>query len=67
MARLPEQIHRERPSRRRDTKRVIKPTGKFIPERRIHVTTQRSPASVTKINPDEMKPILPEMTYIPPQ
>jgi hypothetical protein len=68
MAREPKYpLEQQRPRRRRDTKSVIKPEGKFIRERNIHITTQRSPYSVTKINPEEMKPILPEMPYIPPQ
>ena len=56
-----------RPRRSRDSQLVIKPEGKFIRERKIHITSQRSPESVTKINPEDMKPILPEMPYIPPQ
>ena len=68
MARLPKYRPEEQPvKRQKDTKSVIKPEGKFVRERKIYVTTQRSPRSVTKINPDEMKPILPEMPYIPPQ
>jgi hypothetical protein len=67
MAREPKYPLEEQRPRRRDTKPVIKPEGKFIRERRIHITTQRSPKSVTKINPEDMKPILPEMPYIPPQ
>jgi hypothetical protein len=60
-------LEEQRPRHRPDTKPVIKPEGKFVRERKIHITTQRSPKSVTKINPEEMKPILPEMPYIPPQ
>ncbi len=68
MARIPEYpLPQQRLRRRRDTKPVIKPEGKFIRERKIHITTQRSPENVTKINPEDMKPILPEMPYIPPQ
>jgi len=68
MARLPKYSVEERLSRRqKDTQTVVKPEGKFIREQKIRVTTQRSPQSVTKINPDDMKPILPEMPYIPPQ
>jgi hypothetical protein len=69
MAREPKYPREEQRSRRhhRETTPVIKPEGKFVRERRIHITTQRSPHSVTKINPEEMKPILPEMPYIPPQ
>ena len=40
-----------RPRRPLDWKGVIKPEGKFV----------------RKINPEDMKPILPEMPYIPPQ
>ena len=68
MARIPKYpFEEQRPRRRRDTKPVIMPEGKFIRERKIYVTTQRSPENVTKINPENMKPILPEMPYIPPQ
>ena len=67
MAREPKYPLEEPRRRRGDTKPVVKPEGKFIRERKIHITTQRSPKSVTKINPEEMKPILPEMPYIPPQ
>jgi hypothetical protein len=68
MARVPQYpLEEQKPQQRRDSKPVIKPEGKFIRERKIHVTTQRSPKSVTRINPEEMTPILPEMPYIPPQ
>jgi hypothetical protein len=68
MAREPKYpLEQRRPRHRRDTQPVIKPEGRFIRERAIHITTQRSPHNVTKINPEEMKPILPEMPYIPPQ
>ena len=68
MAREPKYPSEEqRPRRRRDSQPLIKPEGKFVRERRIHITTQRSPHNVTKINPEDMKPILPEMPYIPPQ
>ncbi len=68
MAREPKYpLEDRRPRHHRETKPVIKPEGKFSRERTIHITTQRSPKSVTKINPEEMKPILPEMPYIPPQ
>jgi len=67
MARVPRYPLRERPrARRRDDQAVIKPSGRFIRERKINITTDRSPNSVTSINPDDMKPILPEMIYIPP-
>jgi hypothetical protein len=68
MARLPNYpLEEQRPRRRRDTTTVIKPEGKFVRERKIRIMTQRSPQSVTRINPEDMKPILPEMPYIPPQ
>ena len=68
MARQPKYpLEEQRARNHRDVKPVIKPEGRFIRERNIHITTQRSPHSVTKINPEEMKPILPEMPYIPPQ
>ena len=67
MAREPKYPLERHPRQRRDTQPVIKPEGRFIRERAIHITTQRSPHNVTKINPEEMKPILPEMPYIPPQ
>lgn len=67
MARVPEFPY-QAPHRRhrRDTKPVIKPEGKFIRPYKINIATDRSPESVTRINPDDMKPILPEMPYIPP-
>jgi hypothetical protein len=70
MARQPKYSIEERRSRRikdTETEAVAKPEGKFVREKKIHITTQRSPHSVTKINPEDMKPILPEMPYIPPQ
>lgn len=70
MARQPKYSIEERRSRRprnTEAETLVKPQGKFIREKKIHVTTQRSPQSVTKINPEDMKPILPEMPYIPPQ
>ena len=67
MARITYPFQEQKQRQRKDVKPVIKPEGKFIRERKIHVTTQRSPKSVTKINPDDMAPILPEMPYIPPQ
>jgi hypothetical protein len=45
---------------------VIKPEGKFKRPHNINITTDRTPGSVTSINPEDMKPILPEMPYIPP-
>jgi hypothetical protein len=45
---------------------VIKPEGRFVRETKIRVATDRSPQSVTSINPENMQPILPEMPYIPP-
>jgi len=67
MARVP-QVPYEEPHRRHqpDIKSVVKPEGKFKRASKIHLTTERSPESVTSINPDDMKPILPEMPYIPP-
>lgn len=66
MARIPDYPLAEPRRRRRDTTAVIKPEGKFIRPHKIRITTDRSPESVTSINPDNMKPILPEMPYIPP-
>jgi hypothetical protein len=67
MARVPEFPHRA-PLRRhqRDSRPVIKPEGKFMRPSPISIATDRSPESVTRINPEDMKPILPEMPYIPP-
>jgi len=67
MARVPQVPYYE-PHRRHqpDTSPVIKPEGKFKRPHDIHINTDRSPESVTRINPDDMKPILPEMPYIPP-
>ncbi len=67
MARVPQVPYRELQKRHRpDVKPVIKPEGKFKRPHDIHITTDRSPEDVTSINPDDMKPILPEMPYIPP-
>jgi hypothetical protein len=67
MARLPELPYQEqRRRRRRDTASVMKPEGRFKRPHRINITTDRTPESVTSINPDDMKPVLPEMPYIPP-
>ena len=67
MARVPELPYQEpRRRRRRDTASVIKPEGKFERPHSINITTDRTPESVTSINPEDMKPILPEMPYIPP-
>jgi len=67
MARVPQLPYREPHRRRqRDTTTVVKPEGKFKRPYKISITTDRSPESVTSINPDDMKPILPEMPYIPP-
>jgi len=67
MARLPQLPYREpHKRRRRDTRSVIKPEGKFKRPYKISIKTDRSPESVTRINPQDMKPILPEMPYIPP-
>jgi len=58
----------DEPKRRhkRDTEKLIKPEGRFIPETRVRPVTDRSPRSVTKIRPEDREPILPEMPYIPP-
>ena len=61
---LPEQAPRKR--HQRETKPVVKPDGKFERPYTISITTDRSPRSVTSINAEDMKPILPEMPYIPP-
>jgi hypothetical protein len=67
MARVPQSPYREPQKRhQRDTKSVIKPEGSFKRPSKIHIRTDRSPKSVTSINPEDMKPILPEMPYIPP-
>jgi hypothetical protein len=67
MARVPQLPYREPHLRhQRDTSAVIKPEGKFKRPHKISINTDRSPESVTSINPDDMKPILPEMPYIPP-
>jgi|SwirhisoilCB2_FD_contig_71_6800309_length_1397_multi_4_in_0_out_0_3 hypothetical protein len=67
MARVPQQPY-EPPHRRhrRDAQPVIKPEGKFKRPYKISITTDRSPDKVTSINEEDMKPILPEMVYIPP-
>jgi len=66
MAKLP--TDDPKPARRQpDTKRVIKPEGKFKRETdKPRLVTDRSPRSVTAIRPQDMEPILPEMPYIPP-
>ena len=67
MARVPEFPYREQHRRhQRDSRPVIKPEGKFKRPYQINIATDRSPESVTSINPEDMKPILPEMPYIPP-
>jgi hypothetical protein len=66
MARAPEFPYPPKTRHHRDTQHVIKPEGKFKRPSKIHITTDRSPESVTSINRDDMKPILPEMPYIPP-
>ena len=67
MARVPQLPYRE-PQRphHRDTNSIVKPEGKFKRPYKISIKTDRSPESVTSLNPDDMKPILPEMPYIPP-
>jgi hypothetical protein len=67
MARVPQSPYpAPRKRHQRETKGIIKPEGKFQRPHRISITTDRSPRQVTNINPDNMKPILPEMAYIPP-
>lgn len=67
MARVPKIPFREvRERHHREIAKVVKPEGKFVRPHRIAVRTDRSPESVTRINADDMKPILPEMIYIPP-
>ena len=67
MARVPQFPYREPRKRHlRETKPVVKPEGKFKRPHKINITTDRSPKNVTSINPEDMKPILPEMPYIPP-
>jgi hypothetical protein len=67
MARRPE-ITDQPPQKRheRDREPVIKPEGKFKRPHKISIRTDRSPEDVTRINPKDMRPILPEMPYIPP-
>ena len=66
MARLPDIPYQPRKRHQRDTKPMVKPEGQFIRPHNISITTDRSPEKVTSINPEDMKPILPEMIYIPP-
>jgi hypothetical protein len=67
MARVPHLPYGEpQPRHQRDTNSIVKPEGKFKRPYKISIQTDRSPESVTSINPDDMKPILPEMPYIPP-
>jgi hypothetical protein len=66
MSRVPELPSRLRGRREPDTRPVITPTGRFKRNGKFSLTTARSPESVTRINPEGMKPILPEMLYIPP-
>jgi hypothetical protein len=66
MARVPQLPHRPHKRRERDANPVIKPEGKFVRPHKIRLTSDRSPESVTSINAEDMKPILPEMPYIPP-
>jgi hypothetical protein len=67
MARVPQLPYQEyRKRHQRDIRPVIKPEGKFTRTHKINITTDRSPETVTSINPEDMKPILPEMPYIPP-
>jgi hypothetical protein len=67
MARVPEfPDYPQRRRRQHVTRPIIKPEGKFERPNQINITTDRSPEKVTSINSDGMKPILPEMPYIPP-
>ena len=66
MARVPQFRYPEQQRRKREIKPVVKPEGKFQRSRKVEITGDRSPESVTSINPEDMKPILPEMPYIPP-
>jgi hypothetical protein len=67
MARVPKVPFREAHERyHRETIDVVKPEARFRRAHRISLQTDRSPEDVTRINPDAMKPILPEMIYIPP-
>ena len=67
MARAPQFPYQAPHKRRRpDTQPIVKPERKFKRPHKINITTDRSPENVTSINPDDKKPILPEMPYIPP-
>jgi hypothetical protein len=66
MARVPQFPYPEPQRRKRANQPVVKPEGKFQRVHKIEITGDRSPESVTSINPEDMKPILPEMPYIPP-
>ena len=67
MARVPQSPYpAPRKRHQRETKNVVRPEGRFQRSHAIRITTDRSPNQVTNINPDDMKPILPEMPYIPP-
>jgi hypothetical protein len=67
MARNPKTPYGE-PSRRHEpeTKSVITPERRFTDKSTVRVVTDRTPRSVTKIRPEDMETILPEMIYIPP-
>jgi hypothetical protein len=66
MARLPKHPEEVPQRRKRDKEPIIKPAGRFVRRHNISIKTDRSPSDVTKINSEDMKPILPEMPYIPP-
>jgi hypothetical protein len=67
MATVPKYPYFEKPQRRQRVKMaMIKPTGHFKRPDVERPQTDRSPESVTSINPKGMEPILPEMVYIPP-
>ena len=67
MARVPKVPFREAHERhQRETIDVVKPEARFRRPHRISLQTDRSPQDVTRINAEDMKPILPEMIYIPP-
>jgi hypothetical protein len=68
MSRIPEFPYssQSRWRRSRNLPEVVKPAGHFTRESSLRVMSDRSPESVTKINPESMKTILPEMIYIPP-
>jgi len=67
MATVPKYPYFEKPQRRQRVRMaVIQPSGHFKRPDVERSETERSPDSVTSINPERMEPILPEMVYIPP-